>query len=80
MNFYGGEQAPWFALRAKLPFKKMEGRWRGRISLDTPKHEAEIKIRCWRSAWRDLPGDVLDFSEIGVLSVGPPKAVMSCNK
>ena len=64
MNFYGGEQAPWFALRAKLPFKEMEGRWRGRISPDVPEHEAEIKIRRWRSAWHDLPGDVLDFSEI----------------
>ena len=34
------------------------------MSIDTAEHEAEIKIRHWRSAWHDLPGDVLDFSEI----------------
>ena len=63
-NNYGGEEAPWFTLRAKLPFKEMEGRWRGRIPPDMPKHQVESLVRKYRSIWHSVPADVLDFAEI----------------
>ena len=64
MNDYGGQIAPWFTLRAKLPFAEMEGRWRGRIPPEMPEDQAENVIRCWRGAWHDLFGEVLDFHDI----------------
>ena len=70
MNDYGGQEAPWFTLRAKLPFKEMEGRWRGRLSPEVPEDQAENMIRGFPKAWRDLSGEVLDFPDIVQALVG----------
>ncbi|CAE7633060.1 unnamed protein product [Symbiodinium sp. CCMP2592] len=63
-NDYGDEEAPWFTLRAKLPLKEAERRWRGRVPADMPDEQAKPKIDRWRRAWHDLPADVLHFSDI----------------
>ncbi|CAE7393905.1 unnamed protein product [Symbiodinium natans] len=64
MNDYGCEKAPWFTLRAKLPLKEMESRWRGRLAPDMSKDQAENAVRRWRRGWCNLFGKVLGFSEI----------------
>ena len=64
MNDYGGQVAPWFTLRAKLPFAEMEGRWRGRMSPEFPEDQAENMIRCFRRAWHNLSGEILGFPDI----------------
>ena len=63
-NNYGGEEAPWFTLRAKLPCKETERRWRGRIAPDMPEDQVERVFRRQRRAWHDLAGDVLSYSDI----------------
>ncbi|CAE7257672.1 unnamed protein product [Symbiodinium natans] len=64
MNNYGCEEAPWFTLRAKLPLKEMESRWRGRISSELSDAEAEKATRSCRFGWHDMIGEVLEFPEI----------------
>ena len=69
MDDYGLEEAPWLTLRAKLPLKEMDSRWRGRISPEMSGDQAENVVCRWRRAWHNLFGEVLDFDEI-VQSLG----------